>query len=167
MFFFRLDTFKNELTKHLAEVGKEIDTIATYYNEATRIPYEGYNPAIKELFEGFPDISIDYGLIEKSKVVYCKRAEFQWDDIGSWDSLERVFENSNNNVLRGDINVFDSEKNIIMDFSKEKKNISLVGVSDFIVVNTDDAILIMPKEKAQDVKKIVEQHKLNERFDLL
>lgn len=168
MFFYRLDTFINEMTKSLPEVGNRISDLKDKYNGKTQTQFVGSNPDVKELFASFPDISIDYGLIERSQVIYCCKARFDWDDIGSWDSLERVLDSGlDGNVSYGDNLFIETNNVIVMDFAKQHKHISVVGMEDVIVIHTDDAILVCPKSKAQDVKKIVESHKKNQRLDLL
>ena len=99
MFFWRLDVFKDEMTIHLAEVGDKISVMAEIFKNNDS--QEESLRQIAPIFEVFPDISIDYGLMEKSSKVSVAKALFEWDDVGSWDSLERIKEiDENGNIIQ-------------------------------------------------------------------
>lgn len=164
MFFYDLNYFNTELCKNLTDVGSkivEMEKIITN-SQSIAIGVENTN----SIFKDMPDISIDYGLMEKTPKVAVVKSNFNWDDLGSWDSIEKYLEVNNENYTKGNTETIDSKGNIIYNYSNDKL-ISLVGVEDLIVVNSDDVILILPKDKAQDVKKIVNKLKEQNRADLL
>lgn len=108
---------------------------------------------VENLYETGRSISIDYGVLERSKDVVVVRADFEWDDIGAWSSLERLYEkDGNGNIEKGDVVKMNS-KNCI--FYSHDGLIVAKGLENFIVVKTEDAILIAPKSEAQEVKNIV------------
>ncbi|WP_237680742.1 mannose-1-phosphate guanylyltransferase/mannose-6-phosphate isomerase [[Erwinia] mediterraneensis] len=119
----------------------------------------------KEAFLSCPGISIDYAIMEKVKnsVVVCMDA--LWNDIGSWSALWSVSKKDNNgNALHGDVIVEQSLNNYI---HSESRLVAVVGINDLIVVETKDAVLVVDKNNAQNVKGIVEYLKNNERSEYL
>lgn len=102
--------------------------------------------------------SIDYGIMERAKNVVTFTLDCGWSDLGSWPSLDEVAEEldakvGNNVVVSGDIISVESENNIV---DVPSRLVALVGINDLVVVEHGNALLVMPKNKAQDVKKVVE-----------
>jgi mannose-1-phosphate guanylyltransferase len=139
--------------------------------------YEMYNPAMYQLFDsGYhfyntPDernfistqypkaenISVDYAILEKADNVFVLPATFDWNDLGTWGSLhEKLEKDANNNaVINATVVLENASDNIIR--TSGKKLVVIDGISNFIIVDKDDVLLIYPKEKEQDIKKIVEK----------
>ncbi|MDP2586719.1 MAG: sugar phosphate nucleotidyltransferase [Candidatus Komeilibacteria bacterium] len=111
---------------------------------------------IKKYFGRMEKISIDYGIMERAKKMLCLPASFDWVDVGHWRTIHDVLaKKPADNVLSGNNIVLDSSGNLIYNFSN--KLVTAVGLRNMIVVQTDDALLVCPKDRAQDVKKIVEE----------
>ena len=109
---------------------------------------------IERVYPVIPKISIDYGIMERADNVLMLDGDFGWSDVGSWDALDTLYEtDENNNVAYGE-QIHIGSKNCIA-YGKDKL-IATIGLEDIIIVETDDAILVCDKGKAQDVKKIVE-----------
>ena len=110
----------------------------------------------------YPDlekISIDYALMEKADNIVMARGVFEWHDVGAWDALASHFPaDESGNVIRGQCAQIDSEGNIVVS---NDRLTALVGVKDLVVIHADKATLICPRDKAQEVKRIV--NLLNER----
>ena len=118
---------------------------------------------IKEIYESIKSESVDYALLEKSKKVSVVPVEMEWSDLGSWESIYQVSEkDSNKNVIRG--NVIAHETNNSLIFSS-KKLVTSVGVDNLIIIETDDALLVCDMKKSQDVKKLVETLKSEDRHE--
>jgi mannose-1-phosphate guanylyltransferase/mannose-6-phosphate isomerase len=119
---------------------------------------------LKSFYSRLESLSIDYGIMEQSSNVLMVPATFQWSDLGSWAALDEVIEKDNSgNILNGNIkNIIDigSENSIL--FSGERL-IATIGLKDMVVVDTPDATLVTPKERVQEVRKIVEALKQNGR----
>lgn len=158
MFFYRLDTFNNELQAHLPEVGGAIEKMHEAYRGNTVMSLDTALPAIQDLFSALPDISIDYGLMERSGKVTVVKALFDWDDIGSFDSLDRVREkDEKGNIIQGEVSLINtSGTTVINQSSGAKMVVSAIGLEGMVIVVTDDAVMVCPKDKVQDVKKSVE-----------
>lgn len=101
-----------------------------------------------------PKISVDYGIMERADNVIMVEGDFGWSDVGSWDALDTLYNtDENNNVIYGE-QIHIGSTNCIA-YGKDKL-IATIGLNNVVIVETEDAILVCDKEKAQDVKKIVE-----------
>ena len=161
MFFWKLDTFENELYQHSPEIGKSINLFKNILTSKTNIPYLKMDEEIVALFSALPSISIDYAMMEKSKNVAVSKAIFEWDDIGSWDSLDRTKKrDENGNVKKGKLSVTNCKNSIFINETKDRELIIAgLELEDIVIVATDDAILVCPKAKVQSIKSIVEDIK--------
>jgi mannose-1-phosphate guanylyltransferase len=104
-------------------------------------------------------ISIDYGIMEKADNVYVMCTEIGWSDLGTWSSLydHSAIDNNGNALVRGDVFSYDSRGNIF-NISPGKVAV-LQGLSDYIIVDSDDVLLIVKKEEEQNVKQYLEDVK--------
>ncbi len=129
--------------------------------------------AIAATYPTLEKISVDYGIMENAEGVYCIPADFGWNDVGSWDSLDNVFAgDENNNITAGEAEkkknyILEGCKNTVVFDAAGDKFVAAVGLHNIVVVNTKDAVLVLNKDKAQDVKKIVDALKESGREDLL
>ncbi len=161
MFFWRLDTFLNEAKKHMAEIYPKIFTFRDLFLSSSSI--DNIWDEIESNYKNFPDISIDYALMEKTENIVLIRSHFQWDDIGSWDALDRTKpHDENNNVAIGNNILIDTFNSIVVnDFSEKPFKVCIVGLNDIVVVVSNDALLVCHKSQVQKVKKCVEEMKKN------
>jgi mannose-1-phosphate guanylyltransferase len=106
---------------------------------------------VREEYERFEGISIDYGVMEKAKNIVCVRPKFSWDDVGSWSALDRHRpKDGGGNVVEGDAVLIDSGNNIVLGDASSV--IALIGVRDLVVVKEGGRILICPKSRDQQVR---------------
>lgn len=120
---------------------------------------------IKAIYDTIPKISIDYGIMERADRVYMLEGDFGWNDIGSFDALPALYpSDTKGNVVRAESVLIDSSNNIIVG---DRKLIAGVGIENLIIVDTEDALLICKKERAQDVKEVVTALERSERRHLL
>ncbi|HEY9185548.1 MAG TPA: mannose-1-phosphate guanylyltransferase [Salegentibacter sp.] len=108
------------------------------------------------------NISIDYGIMEKSDKVFVIPVDFKWNDLGTWGSLERELpqDEQENTVINSRLLPLDSTGNIIS--TQSGKVVVLDGVNNYIIVETDEVLLLLPKDKEQSIKELRE--KVQERF---
>lgn len=120
--------------------------------------YQAFNSTnnINEAFAKIKDkISIDYGIMEKSKNIAVVPVDIGWNDLGSFDSIyEASDKDSNNNIMNDETIAIDSHNNYI--YSEKGKLITAIGVDNLIVVDNRDALLICKKDQSQKVKEIVD-----------
>lgn len=111
-------------------------------------------------FLAMPSIEIEPGILEKSKDILVVPASFGWADIGHWRTVQEMLSDGNGgNVVKGEHVHIDGSGNLIYSYSH--RLIATAGIKDTIIIETDDVVLVCPKDRAQDVKKIVK--KLEER----
>jgi len=105
-------------------------------------------------YEKAENISIDYGIMEGAKNVYVLPVDFGWNDLGTWGSLfdKLPKDNSNNAVVNAKSVFIDSENNMVR--TQKNKEIIVKGLNDYIIVETEDKIMILPKSDEQGIKQI-------------
>lgn len=109
---------------------------------------------IREVYPQIPKISIDYGIMERAEKVLVLEGDFGWSDVGSWDALEALYDKDEyGNITYGEQVHIDTHDCII--YAKNKL-VTTIGLDSVIVVETEDAVLVCDKNRAQEVKKIVE-----------
>jgi mannose-1-phosphate guanylyltransferase len=114
---------------------------------------------LARIYPQLPDISIDYGILERSDDVVVVPSKFGWNDVGSWDALGAIFPpDEQGNIVRGQHVGLNTRDCVIFG---NGRLIATINVKDLIIVETPDALLVCPKANAQDVKKIVERLKEN------
>lgn len=148
-------TFQNEMFC-LFEAGKEA------FN--TR----GEADFLEENYAKAPNISIDYAILEKANNIFMLTASFDWSDLGTWGSLyEELPKNEQENVVVNTKQLIEinASKNIVR--TSQNKLVVLEGINNYIIVETDDALVIVSKEKEQDIKKIRQEaiEKYGEQFE--
>ena len=109
---------------------------------------------INRIYPDLESISIDYGVMEKADNVLMIPADFGWNDLGSWASMAQIWpKDDQDNAHQGDIMIMESSGNVV--FCQEKLCV-LLGVDDLIVVDTEEALLVCPVNRAQDIGKILD-----------
>ena len=150
MFMFKIDTFISELTTHSPDIVKSVNNAIN--NAEQDLDFIRLD---KQAFESSPSDSIDYALMEKSDNVVVVPLDAQWNDIGDWSSLYDIGTKDNNgNVIQGDVFTEETTNTYI---NANHHMVATIGVQDLVIVDTPNATLISTKDKAQEVKKIVEQ----------
>ena len=116
---------------------------------------------IRDNYEKAENISVDYAIMEKSQNVYVIPATFDWNDLGTWGSLyDKLDKDDNNNaVVNSKTLLEDASGNMIR--SKRDKIVVIDGLKDYIIVDKDEVLLIFPKAKEQDIKKVLQNVKAN------
>ena len=156
MFVWKADIFMEEMKKHMPDLNEIMQKIDLRIQQKKRF---------NDLWDSIEPVSIDYGLLEKSDSIYAVEADFKWNDLGSWSSIYNVStKTKDKNVVRGTGVVLDGTNNLI---ESKKQFTALVGVSDMAVIATSDAILVVPKDKAEQVKDVVDYLEKNNKDELL
>ena len=152
MFFWRVDTLLDEMAKAQPTMTQcTLDMVAAMKR--------GDAAGVRTLFESLPDLSIDYALMEKTKRAAVLRAEYPWDDVGAWPSLDRTREpDAHGNVVHGSPILVDCDNCIVYNDGGAVA-VGVVGMKDVVVVVSGDGVLVLPKDRAQDVRAIVAELK--------
>jgi mannose-1-phosphate guanylyltransferase len=156
MFFWTAKAFLDGLSVHMQALAGAVDKMTA--SLSGDVGNEEMQKKISEIYGKLDYISIDYGLIEKADNVYVLPADFGWDDIGSWDSLGRIRSvDEKGNVVEGDPVLIDSEDCVVLnEAGSDRTMVALLGVRDLVVVATGDALLVCPRSRTQEIRKIVE-----------
>ena len=153
MFFFTVAAMKEAITLHLPELKKQLDAV---FAEG------GSDAAVAKYFPTMPKVSIDNGVMEKATNIAVVPGDFGWNDVGSWESAwDLAPRDAQGNALPAGSVAIDAERNLVHEMGAVagKRVFAFVGVSDLVVVETDDAVLILPRARAQDVRLVVDQLK--------
>jgi mannose-1-phosphate guanylyltransferase/mannose-6-phosphate isomerase len=146
MFIFSVKTMIEALEKHVPAVWKPFLTLKSDLSN------------LAEIYSIIPSDSIDYAVMEKISNQVCIPCDIGWSDVGSWDEVAKVTgEGHTHNINKASVYEVGSKNNFVV--SARKKIISLVGVEDLMVIDTEDALLLVKKGESQYVKNIVDQIK--------
>lgn len=152
MFIWKASSIMDEFETHLPDIAQLC--------EEMKPGFLGNNPQsfIDDFYHQVESISIDYGIMEKAQQVYVIPGDFGWSDVGSWlAAWELADKDSSGNSIHGEAVELVNTHNSYVRNSGDRL-IALVGMDDVVVVDTGDAILIMPSSKSQDVKTLLEKN---------
>ena len=160
IFLFKTKTYLEELQRHAQKVYEAcIRAMKRTEKDLDFIRID------KEAFEASPSISLDYAVMERTYLASVVPLDAGWSDIGSWTALwETSDRDGNNNALQGDIKAIDTKNSLVR---AESRLVATVGVSDLVVVETKDAILVAHRDHVQKIKDLVEEIKQNGRHEHL
>ena len=152
IFIFRADSMLEEIKKFLPKDFKLLNTVRNIKN-------------VDKAWKKFSFTSIDYGIMEKSSKLLLVPCDCGWSDVGSWQAVEEFYrKDKSGNILRG--NCLDlGSKNIFC--LGQHRLLATIGLENLIIVDTADALLVCTKNRAQEVKKLVEilkERKLKEKI---
>lgn len=160
MFLFKATAFINELREYRPDI---LAASQNALNNSQRdLDFVRLEAAA---FAACPSESIDYAVMERTSNAVVVPADIGWSDIGSWSALwETGAKDHGGNVLRGDVYTDGAQNNLIR---AESRMVAAIGVSDLVIVETGDAVLVAHKDRVQDVKKVVEHLKQHDRTEHL
>lgn len=155
MFCFTAGQILAEMAAHAPEVLQAANTCfdASYQPNASVLYCD------ESSFTKIPSISIDYAVMEKSNQISIVPCKFNWQDIGSWEAYKQLFvADAEGNTVIGDAILIDSKDNLI---HSHHRMVSSIGINNLAIIDTPDALLITQRDRAQDVKQIVQTLKAN------
>lgn len=155
IFVWQVKNIIKAFEKHLPEMHEVFESEKEYFNTAEEVA------AIERIYPQCVNISIDYGVMEKADNVYVEPAAFGWSDLGTWASVYDNIEKDylGNAVVGDNVMVIDATHNIV--HANNKKLILLQGLDDFVIVDTQDVLMICKKENEQAIKDYVAEIKRN------
>ncbi|WP_444912067.1 mannose-1-phosphate guanylyltransferase/mannose-6-phosphate isomerase [Microbulbifer sp. PAAF003] len=158
MFLFRASRYLEELERYRADI---LAACRSAYQSAARDL--DFTRVDREAFAACADESVDYAVMEPTESAAVVPMDAGWSDVGSWQGLwELAKRDANDNLLQGDVLLEDSQRCLVRG---ESRLVSLLGVSDLVVVDTDDALLIADRQRVQEVKKLVSNLKSTGRSE--
>lgn len=124
-----------------------------------------FNKVLTRVYGQLKSISIDYGIMEKSRNVYLVPGTFDWNDVGSWEAVYQISEKDEyENAKFGEIYSDKTTKSFI---HAPHKFTAVIGLDNIIVIDTKDSLLVCHRDNAQDVKQVVDFLKMNKKSELI
>ncbi|HEX9871521.1 MAG TPA: mannose-1-phosphate guanylyltransferase [Candidatus Tectomicrobia bacterium] len=159
MFVWRADSIWFEVCRHLPQLAQDLEPVAAMTHADT------LTDVLKDIYPRLPAVSIDVGVMERAQDVWVVPADIGWSDVGSWRALgELLTADAQGNVVIGEQRGIETSGCFIHSPSKL---VATIGLTDLVVIETDDVLLICPKERDQDVRKLVELLEREGRQDLI
>ncbi len=159
IFVWKVSGLLQEIRTNLPELAAGLEKFRPYLGT------EAEFTKLAEIYPTLPTTSVDYGILEKTNNLAVVPTKFGWDDLGSWISLERVLpKDQAGNAVQGDLVGVECKNSIVYSL---KKTVAALGVSNLIIVETDDVLMVCAKEKAQEVKQLIKKLKAKKREELL
>jgi mannose-1-phosphate guanylyltransferase len=159
MFIWKIDTILNEIKRFMPDLYEGLNQIEDRINDPD------FPNILSNIYGQLRSISIDYGIMEKSDNVFLVKGQFSWSDVGSWEAVYELSDKDQD----GNVKVGTVYTDMAMDsyiYSPDKFT-AVIGLDNVIVINSNNALLICKRDKAQDVKNIIDYLKLNELNDHL
>jgi mannose-1-phosphate guanylyltransferase len=157
MFMWSVKSFRKAMEKYrppLADMMRRL---------LPQIGTKAFATALSQEYGQLEKISIDYALMEKADNIVMARGTFAWDDVGSWTALENHLPKDGvGNTIQGSCEMLEAGENIV--FSPNRLT-ALIGVKNLVVVQAEGVTLVCPRERAQDIKKLVDQLRKSGRYD--
>ena len=157
MFIWRADTIMEQMAEYLPEA---VDAFAPLKDA---LGTDNERDVLLNSFQSCPRISIDYGVMERAETVFVVPGSFGWNDVGDWRAVYGLSnKNDRGNAIQGNVIMQDSDGCLVQS---NDRLVAVVGIKNAIVVDTDDAVLVCDRDKAQQVKHVVDylhSHELEE-----
>jgi mannose-1-phosphate guanylyltransferase len=158
-FAFRPDVLLEEAAAHLPEVAAPLTAAFAKWGR------RGFATALAKAYDAIPSISVDYGIMERTKRVETLASDLEWDDLGSWDAVARHrTADEKGNQVRGDVTLVDAA-NCVVDAAEG--HVALLDVDDLVVVRTKDTVLVTRRGRGERIRDVVARLEKEGREDLL
>lgn len=152
MFIWSLNSIRNALEMYLPDIAAAFESIGSVYG--TQEELEIVNAAYLDC----RSISIDFGIMEKADNVYVSCADFGWSDVGTWGSLyQQLDKEENDNAISGGAVVCSNTSGCLIKTLDINKRVVVDGLTDYIVVDTPDVLMICPRKDEEAIKGLVEK----------
>ncbi|MFA5199548.1 MAG: mannose-1-phosphate guanylyltransferase/mannose-6-phosphate isomerase [Candidatus Omnitrophota bacterium] len=149
MFVWKASVFLDEVRKYLPKLYANLGQISSMAD-------------VSRVWPRIVPISVDYGIMERSKRIALIPSNFYWTDLGSWDALSEIFpKDRSGNIASSDTFNLDSQG--VCVFARGNRLVSTIGIKDTVIADTPDALLVCNRHRTQDVKKLVDKLKILKR----
>ncbi len=157
MFIFQNEIMYSSIKEYMPELFVSVNKIEESVDTVR------FDSTVIDEFNKVDSISIDYGIMERAKNIFVVPCSAGWDDVGSWLSVSRLREtDSKGNVSEGENLLVECNGSTILN-SESGKLIAAYGLDNYVVVNTDDVVLIIPKDKTPDIKNLISEVKIKKK----
>lgn len=160
IFVWQTQTFLDAVERYLPRLRSQLNQVQAAFGKAR------YSMTLATIWDEVENITVDYGIMERAPNVAVIPVDIGWSDVGDWHTLTRLMaDDESANVVIGPHVEVDTRSSLI--YSDSGRMIATIGLEGFLVIDTGDALLIAPRDRAQDVKKIVDQLRREGRNDVL
>jgi mannose-1-phosphate guanylyltransferase len=149
MFAWRAEVLLDEIKRFIPELADGLEELAP------DLATERQDEALARVYPELPKISVDNGVLEKSDAIRVVEADFGWSDVGSWDAMAELWpsDRADNAAQAGKLLAIEASGNLV---SAGHRLSALLGVDNLVAVVTDDVLLILPRDRCQDVRQVIE-----------
>jgi mannose-1-phosphate guanylyltransferase len=159
MFIFKISVFIEAMKQFAPELYSNLKKIQAELGKPT------FEQTLEEIYPSVESISIDYGIMEKANNIYLVEGNFEWNDLGSWESVYQISDrDENGNATTGQVQMVDSGNSYVYT---DEGVVAVIGLDDVIVVRDGNAVLVCRRDKAEDVKKVVDRLKADQKGQFL
>ena len=152
MFIWRVDSLTSEMTRLLPEIQAGVAEIARAWNGRNRERVHA------QVWSQMPSATIDNGVMEHADRVAVVPSDMGWSDVGDWHGLGELIEQDDaGNAIRGDLVQIDTTNSVV--WSESRRMVATIGIDNVVIVDTEDALLVVHRERCQDVRKVVDELK--------
>lgn len=157
IFVWNVNAICQALDRYLPEVFTLFRGCDEYYNTGKERDFIG------RIYEDCPSISIDYGVMEKTSDAWVLRASFGWTDLGTWESLYlHADKDHDGNLIKCQDKLIDTTSNSVVVSNEKGKLVVVKGLDNYMIINTDDVLMICPREEAK-FKEVITDLAVNEK----
>lgn len=151
MFFARASRFLRDIETHMPDLYAALIEVRDALQRGGR---DAAERAAERVYPALPSVSIDHGVMERAADVVTVRGDFGWNDVGSWSALaEYRPADDHGNISQGTVILHEAHDNIVI--SDHDTAVAVIGVSDLVVVKAGNGVLVVPRDRAQDVRAVV------------
>jgi mannose-1-phosphate guanylyltransferase len=160
MFAWRAEVLLSQIARHLPDLAAGLAELAPALDSPDQ------DAALAAIYPRLPAISVDHGVLEKSASLRVVKADFGWSDLGSWDAVADLWEQdeTGNCCQDGGLIAIEASGNVV---AAQGRTVALLGVKNLVAVVTDDAVMILPRERCQDVRLVIQALQEDGRHELL
>ncbi len=148
IFLFRVSAFLDSLARHLPAVRAEIEAAFRWHGT------KAFRGKLAAAYRRLPSISMDCGILEKEDGILVIPADFGWSDLGTWRSLHEFIGRAEDNVTFGNVILSECGGTLVRT---DSGLVAVVGMRDVVVVRSGDAVLVCPRDRSEEVKRIAER----------
>ena len=156
IFIWSVETLLENIKIHMPKLNDQINKISKRIDKGV---------SFDDIWTNITPESIDYGLMEKAKNIIVVKAKFDWSDLGSWNIIHDISpKNKDRNTIRGDALIMEGRNNFVQS---NGHFIALLGLDNVVVITTDDATLVVAKDRVEEVKNVVKYLQDEKKGNLL
>mgnify|MGYP000232910089 CR=1 FL=1 len=156
IFLWKTEKLLEGIEKYLPEMYRELVEFEKHIGKSDE------RESILKLYENSPSTSIDFGVMEQAENIVIVRAQFNWDDVGDWNALERIKnKDKEGNIVEGEVVTLNSKNSIIIS---DYGLVTVIGVSDLIVVKTENETLVCKKNETGEIKNLLKILEKDEKY---